>query len=422
MPDARGDGYVDDIPYTHGYHAAMNPRVMQWTLAQAGYRPPEVRSACELGFGQGVSLAIHGSVGAVAWQGTDFNLDHARNARALCEGCEPRPRIYAESFAEYFARRDLPAFDFIALHAVWSWVSPENRARLVEFIRQRLRPGGALYLSYNCLPGWQPMLALREQLVERAAAAQREGLPLAEAIRRAVVELERLEPEHDVILHSLKRRSVSYLAHEFFNRDWHPMEPEAVAAELAAAGVHRICSAQAQPSRSFRSEYWLRDATVLDASSLDASTQQVELARFETVDWAGESAQRLVLQEGWGHPGAGAIDGTAAIRNAQRINGQLLTLAERCAEPSVLACPATGGGIELGWVTLLLCSARRHGLTGPEAWADYAQQRLEALGQRPIEQGVVLQGGPMVRRFLRDAAARFAEQTLPRLQELRVLD
>ena len=193
MPDARGDGYVDDIPYTHGYHAAMNPRVMQWTLAQAGYRPPEVRSACELGFGQGVSLAIHGSVGAVAWQGTDFNPDHAHNARALCEGCEPRPRIYAESFAEYFARRDLPAFDFIALHAVWSWVSPENRARLVEFIRQRLRPGGALYLSYNCLPGWQPMLALREQLVERAAAAQREGLPLAEAIRRAVVELERLE-------------------------------------------------------------------------------------------------------------------------------------------------------------------------------------------------------------------------------------
>ena len=219
MPDARGDGYVDDIPYTHGYHAAMNPRVMQWTLAQAGYRPPEVRSACELGFGQGVSLAIHGSVGAVAWQGTDFNLDHARNARALCEGCEPQPRIYAESFAEYFARSDLPAFDFIALHAVWSWVSPENRARIVEFIRQRLRPGGALYLSYNCLPGWQPMLALREQLVERAAAAQREGLPLAEAIRRAVVELERLEPEHDVILHSLKRRSVSYLAHEFFNRD-----------------------------------------------------------------------------------------------------------------------------------------------------------------------------------------------------------
>ena len=77
--------------------------------------------------------------------------------------------------------------------------------------------------------------------------------------------------------------------------------------------------------------------------------------------------------------------------------------------------------MDIGWVTLLLCSARRHGLEGPEAWADYAQQRLDALGQRPIDQGVVLQGGATVRRFLREAADRFAAQTLPRLQELKVL-
>ena len=264
MPDPRGDGYVDEIPYTHGYHAAMNPRLMQWTVARAGFQPPEVHSACELGFGRGVSLAIHGSVGTARWQGTDFNPEHSRSALALCEGCEPQPKIYADSFAEYFARPDLPNFDFIALHAVWSWISPENRARLVAFIRQRLRPGGALYLSYNALPGWQPMLALREQLVDRAEAARQGGLPISAAIRQAIVELERLAPEHDVVLHSLKRRSVSYLAHEFFNRDWHPMTPDAVADELAAAGVQRICPAEKQPSASFRSEYWLRDATALD--------------------------------------------------------------------------------------------------------------------------------------------------------------
>jgi hypothetical protein len=111
-----------------------------------------------------------------------------------------------------------------------------------------------------------------------------------------------------------------------------------------------------------------------------------------------------------------------SVRNAQRINRQLLALAERCAEPSVLACPATGGGLELGWVTLLFCSALQRGFQGPDAWADHAQQRLEALGQRPIDQGVVLEGGMMVRRFLREAATRFAEQTLPRLRELQVLD
>jgi len=416
MPDVRGDGYVDDIPYTHGYHASMNPRVMQWNVLQAGFRPPRVGMACELGFGQGVSLAIHGSLGTAAWQGTDFNPDHARNARELCADCVPGPRIYAESFAEYFARPDLPVFDFIALHAVWSWVSPENRARLVEFIRQRLRPGGALYLSYNCLPGWQPMLALRDRLVERAERGRHAGLPRGEAIRQAIVELEHLEPEHDVILHSLKRRSVSYLAHEFFNRDWHPMEPESVAAELAAAGVRRICSAQSHASARFRSEYWLREPVALDAAS-----QRHELAQFVTVEGVGESTEPLVLQEGWSSSAVASTDTADSVRNAQRINDRLLALAERSAEPSVLACPATGGAVDVGWVTLLLCSARRHGLEGPEAWADYAQQRLDALGQRPIDQGVVLQGGATVRRFLRETAARFAAQTLPRLQELKVL-
>ncbi|MBU3672046.1 MAG: hypothetical protein FGM43_05800 [Sinobacteraceae bacterium] len=412
MPDPRGDGYVDEIPYTHGYHAAMNPRRMQWAVLQAGYRPPEVRNACELGFGRGVSLAIHGSVGTAAWQGTDFNAEHAQSARSLCEACEPQPRIYAESFAEYFARPDLPDFDFIALHAVWSWISPENRARLVNFIRQRLRPGGALYLSYNCLPGWQPMLEVRERLIERAGVAQRDGLPLGAAIRQAIVELDRLEPQYDVILHSLKKRSVGYLAHEFFNRDWHPMEPAAVATELAVAGVTRVCSVEKQPSITFRSEYWLRDA-----SALDSTTQQADLSRVETLDGSGVSAERLVLQPGWGSPALHAQQ-----VNAQRINGQLLALAERCVEPSVLACPATGGGLELGWVTLLLCSARRQGLEGPEAWADHAQQRLAALGQRPIDRGVVIDSGAMVRRFLREAAHRFAAQTLPRLQALGVLD
>ena len=439
MPDARGDGYVDDIPYTHGYHAAMNPRVMQWTLAQAGYRPPEVRSACELGFGQGVSLAIHGSVGAVAWQGTDFNLDHARNARALCEGCEPQPRIYAESFAEYFARSDLPAFDFIALHAVWSWVSPENRARIVEFIRQRLRPGGALYLSYNCLPGWQPMLALREQLVERAAAAQREGLPLAEAIRRAVVELERLEPEHDVILHSLKRRSVSYLAHEFFNRDWHPMHFAQVAAELLPLGLTYLGQADYSDSydqwrlndaqqamladiedpllrettrdiildRRFRRDYWVRSepATAISSPSrlelrlwvpsairsADTETPDAVTEWFRSLGAPGAIVHRSIetavehaalgyaLGRGWVELVREQILADTQRTPVSTINRRILDRVHHDPEMSVLASHLTGSGVELGWWTLALLAAMRAGLSG-EGVVDQVMQQSDRLG------------------------------------------
>jgi SAM-dependent methyltransferase len=64
--------------------------------------------------------------------------------------------LFDESFAE-FASRDLPEFDYIGLHGIWSWISDENRAVIVDFIRRKLKVGGVLYISYNTLPGWAPL-------------------------------------------------------------------------------------------------------------------------------------------------------------------------------------------------------------------------------------------------------------------------
>ena len=44
--------------------------------------------------------------------------------------------VASDSFAEFLSRDDLPDFDFITLHGIYSWVSPENRRTIVEFIRR----------------------------------------------------------------------------------------------------------------------------------------------------------------------------------------------------------------------------------------------------------------------------------------------
>lgn len=44
--------------------------------------PPEVGSACELGFGQGMSANLHAAASVVQWSGTDFNPAQAAFARA----------------------------------------------------------------------------------------------------------------------------------------------------------------------------------------------------------------------------------------------------------------------------------------------------------------------------------------------------
>ena len=61
------DGYVTDIDYTHGYYPQLNPARLQLAMAAVGLDSPVVRSACELGFGQGLSINLHAAASAVAW-------------------------------------------------------------------------------------------------------------------------------------------------------------------------------------------------------------------------------------------------------------------------------------------------------------------------------------------------------------------
>src|SRR6056297_3918710 len=79
------DGYRVDIDYTHGYYAELNPLHMQFAMLLAGLTPPEVDTACELGFGQGVSLNIHAAASGVAWYGTDFNPAQTAFAQELAQ-------------------------------------------------------------------------------------------------------------------------------------------------------------------------------------------------------------------------------------------------------------------------------------------------------------------------------------------------
>ena len=42
--------------------------------------------------------------------------------------------MYDDSFEQLLARDDLPAFDSISLHGVWSWVSRDNHRLITKFL------------------------------------------------------------------------------------------------------------------------------------------------------------------------------------------------------------------------------------------------------------------------------------------------
>uniref|UniRef100_A0A832A7L1 Methyltransferase n=1 Tax=Desulfacinum infernum TaxID=35837 RepID=A0A832A7L1_9BACT len=254
MNDWSG-GYVTDIGYTYGYYVELNPLRVPLIVLNAGLTPPPLGTHGELGFGQGVSINLHAAASDAVWYGTDFNPSQAAFAQTLARASGAQAHLVDEAFADFCTRSDLPDFDFIGLHGIWSWISDANRAVIVDFVRRKLKVGGVLYISYNTLPGWSAFAPMRHLMVHHTdiLGTQAEGIvrrideaiAFAEKLLAANPLYARANPQVVERVKKIKEQNRHYLAHEYFNRDWHPMHFATMAEWLQPAKVHFACSAHA---------------------------------------------------------------------------------------------------------------------------------------------------------------------------------
>ncbi len=245
-------GYVADIGYTYGYYQELNPQRVKLAFLNAGMVAPEFGNACELGFGQGLSTNIHAAASVCSWHGTDFNPAQAGFAQELASVSGSNAHLFDEAFAE-FAQRDMPEFDYIGLHGIWSWISDENRAVIVDFIRKKLKVGGVLYISYNTLPGWGTFAPMRHLMTEHAEIIGADGVGIVSRIDGALDFTEKLLATNPLFaranplvndkIKQIKEQNRHYLAHEYFNRDWHPMHFGTMAVWMESAKLTYACSA-----------------------------------------------------------------------------------------------------------------------------------------------------------------------------------
>ncbi|MFA6700647.1 MAG: class I SAM-dependent methyltransferase [Thiomicrospira sp.] len=246
-------GYVAEVGYTYGYYNELNPLRSVFPLLKSGFLPPDFHNACELGFGQGLSINLNAATQTINWYGTDFNPSQAAFAQGMSSFAGSDAKLYDQSFEQFSQRDDLPEFDFIGLHGIWSWISDANRQILVDFIAKKLRVGGVLYISYNTQPGWAPMVPMRELLNAHARTQSSPSLPITERIDSALefaqsmINLNPIFTKANPIIvekiKSLQKQNKHYLAHEYFNLDWHPMSFGEMARWLEPAKVEFACSA-----------------------------------------------------------------------------------------------------------------------------------------------------------------------------------
>lgn len=246
-------GYISDIEYTAGYYQEQNPLLLSFVAMVNGYEPPPLNKKFtyfELGFGRGETVNL---LAAAHPQGrfyaADFNPAHVAGATALAEAAGLENLTLLEnSFADLAAGAvELPQFDYITLHGIYTWVTPENRRFIVDFVARYLKPGGVVYVSYNAMPGWTTTLPLQRLLVEYGDAfPNRSDIQIGHAtefVQKMVDAKAAYFSSGGVLqtrLDGLRKYNRSYLVHEYMHKHWHPMYHADVARDFADAKLDFI--------------------------------------------------------------------------------------------------------------------------------------------------------------------------------------
>ncbi len=240
------EGYLTE-EYIFGYFSELSPSIIRLECLSAGLAPPDSKLLryLELGFGQGVSLTMHAAATPGEYWGNDFNPAQAAFAHELADASGSGVVLLNDSFAELAERSDLPKFDIIVLHGIWTWVSDENRRIIVDIFRRHLRVGGYVYISYNCLPGWGPAAPLRHLIklygdlastdVSSMADKLDAGVKFAQQVNDAGALYFRQTPNAVKKLKDMDKEDRHYASHEYFTQDWRLMAFSDVARVLNGA-------------------------------------------------------------------------------------------------------------------------------------------------------------------------------------------
>lgn len=243
------EGYFTDVQYTGHSYPHMAPGYLKLAALLGGARPPELGDGSaylELGCGQGFNLNLLAAANPrTTFIGVDFHPGQIANAQRLAKAAALDNVSFEDwSFAQMLELppQRLPRVDVVALHGVLSWVSAENRARIIEIIDRVLKPGGLVYVSYNSLPGWNQRLVLRRLLLERfereaGSPETRLAAAFKTATRLAESESGFFRPATGAkqALAHLQTQAPAYLFHEYMNADYHAFFHADVVREMEGA-------------------------------------------------------------------------------------------------------------------------------------------------------------------------------------------
>jgi len=251
-------GYDVSVGYSFGFFREMAPDWLDFCSRLAGYEVPERTDGkfryLELGSGQGFGLCLLAAANPDGeFVGIDFQPDHIAHSQSLAKAAgltnvrfeEADFMDLAADWPESFGR-----FDYVTLHGVFSWVSAELRAAVLQCLDHGTAPGALVYVSYNAHPGWLGTVPFQHfaQLIKDkgekpATAALDESLDLLGRLAAARAPVFQALPTLGPKIEAMKGREKSYLVHEFLVQGWSPFWHSEMRSQFAQASLDYVASA-----------------------------------------------------------------------------------------------------------------------------------------------------------------------------------
>jgi len=229
----------DPFPFAHPAQLGALARLFALEAA-----PPAEARILELGCASGGNIipiaARHpgATIVGIDPSAVQVAAGHARIAALGLANIDLR----CDRLSPFATRSDAP-FDYVICHGVYSWVPAPVREMILALCHKHLSPRGIALVSYNVLPGWRLLQALRDSLLLCATPGADPRRRVAE-MRALLGALAQACPEpgpyRELLAREAERLQTSsddYIAHEFLDDI---NEPCSFTDFVAAAGRHGL--------------------------------------------------------------------------------------------------------------------------------------------------------------------------------------
>ncbi|MEM7197609.1 MAG: methyltransferase domain-containing protein, partial [Pseudomonadota bacterium] len=222
--------YISALDYVSGYFKDISIHTLRNLMLMYGHYPPPIDgNYLELGIGQGTSVVAHAKMSEGKFYGCDLYPSHIIKAKEFAHHMDADLTLLNNSFEELLLREDIPTFDYIACHGVWSWVSEDVKQQICSIVEKFLNPGGIFYCSFNNIAGWAnfvPVLQFIQHYVKKRNLDVHANPELFGEVLDALDELisfdSNLAKDERVksMIKDMRQRNKIYLIHEYLVPSW----------------------------------------------------------------------------------------------------------------------------------------------------------------------------------------------------------